>query len=217
VKLVVGLGNPGMRLIAGLGNPGRKYQGTRHNVGFEIVDLLADRARAIWESAPRGIEALVARDRERDMVLAKPLTFMNLSGTAVQGLLQFFKIEVADLLVIVDDINLELGRLRARAAGSAGGHNGLKSIIEALGMGEFARLRVGVGRGDARRDLADHVLARFEPDERPIVGEAVGRAADAAELFVTEGIAPVMNRFNRKEDKEEKEDKEDKEDGEFQQ
>lgn len=203
MKLVVGLGNPGMRLIAGLGNPGRKYQGTRHNVGFEIVDLLADRARAIWESAPRGIEALVARDRERDMVIAKPLTFMNLSGTAVQGLLQFFKIEVADLLVIVDDINLELGRLRARAAGSAGGHNGLKSIIEALGMDEFARLRVGVGRGDARRDLADHVLARFEPDERPIVAEAVGRAADAAELFVTEGIAPVMNRFNRKEEKQE--------------
>jgi peptidyl-tRNA hydrolase, PTH1 family len=203
VKLVVGLGNPGMRLIAGLGNPGRKYQGTRHNVGFEIVDLLADRARAIWESAPRGIEALVARDRERDMVLAKPLTFMNLSGTATQGLLQFFKIEVADLLVIVDDINLELGRLRARPAGSAGGHNGLRSIIEALGMGEFARLRVGVGRGDARRDLADHVLARFEPDERPIVAEAVGRAADAAELFVTEGIAPMMNKFNRKEEKQE--------------
>jgi peptidyl-tRNA hydrolase, PTH1 family len=203
VKLVVGLGNPRMRLIAGLGNPGRKYAGTRHNVGFEIVDLLADRARAIWESAPRGIEALVARDRERDMVLAKPLTFMNLSGTATQGLLQFFKIEVADLLVIVDDINLELGRLRARPAGSAGGHNGLRSIIEALGMGEFARLRVGVGRGDARRDLADHVLARFEPDERPIVAEAVGRAADAAELFVTEGIAPMMNKFNRKEEKQE--------------
>jgi PTH1 family peptidyl-tRNA hydrolase len=148
---------------------------------------------------------LIARDRSRDVVLVKPLTYMNLSGAATQGLLQFFKIDAADLLVVVDDINLELGRLRARAAGSAGGHNGLKSIIEALGMGEFARLRVGVGRGDARRDLADHVLARFEPDERPIVAEAVGRAADAAELFVTEGIAPVMNRFNRKEDKEDRE------------
>jgi PTH1 family peptidyl-tRNA hydrolase len=135
-----------------------------------------------------------------DVVLAKPLTFMNLSGHAIVGLLQFYKIEVADLFVVVDDINLELGRLRARAAGSAGGHNGLKSVIDALGSGEFARLRVGVGRGDARRDLADHVLATFEPDERTIVAEAVDRAADAAEVFVAEGIAQVMNRFNRKEE-----------------
>ena len=105
-----------------------------------------------------------------------------------------------DLFVIVDDVNLELGRLRARPSGSAGGHNGLKSIIGALGTEEFARLRVGVGRGDARRDLADHVLAKFEPDERDDIAEATGRAADAAELFVAEGIVPVMNRFNRKED-----------------
>jgi len=125
---------------------------------------------------------------------------MNLSGPAVVGLLQFFKIELPDVLVIVDDVNLELGRLRARAVGSAGGHNGLKSIIDALGTEAFARLRVGVGRGDARRDLADHVLARFEPPERPAVAEAVSRAADAAELFVAEGILPVMNSFNRKED-----------------
>ncbi len=128
---------------------------------------------------------------------------MNLSGPAVVGLLQFYKIDVPDAFVIVDEINLELGRLRARAAGSAGGHNGLKSIIEALGTMEFARLRVGVGRGEARRDLADHVLAKFEPDERPIVAEAVGRSADAADLFVAEGIGPVMNSFNRKEDRKE--------------
>jgi PTH1 family peptidyl-tRNA hydrolase len=143
---------------------------------------------------------LTGRWRAADVVLAKPLTFMNLSGHAIVGLLQFYKIEVADLFVVVDDINLELGRLRARAAGSAGGHNGLKSVIDALGSGEFARLRVGVGRGDARRDLADHVLATFEPDERTIVAEAVDRAADAAEVFVAEGIAQVMNRFNRKEE-----------------
>ena len=116
------------------------------------------------------------------------------------GLLQFYKIELPDLFVVVDDVNLELGRLRARAAGSAGGHNGLKSIIGALGSEEFARVRVGVGGGEPRRDLADHVLGRFAPEERPIIAEAVGRSADAAELFVTEGIAPVMNRFNRKED-----------------
>ena len=142
-------------------------------------------------------------------MLAKPLTFMNLSGAAVVGLLQFFKIDAADLLIIVDDVNLELGRLRARAAGSAGGHNGLKSIADALGTTRFARLRIGVGRGDARRDLADHVLATFDPDERPVVAEAASRSADAAERFAAEGIAAVMNTFNRKEDREDREDKED--------
>jgi PTH1 family peptidyl-tRNA hydrolase len=190
-----------MKLVVGLGNPGRRYAGTRHNVGFEVADTLAARHRLEWEAAPRGVEALAARWRERDVAIAKPLTFMNLSGPAVVGLLQFFKIEVADLFVVVDDINLELGRLRARAAGSAGGHNGLKSVIEALGGTAFARMRIGVGRGDARRDLADHVLAKFEASEQPAVAEAIGRAADAVELFVADGIHPVMNRFNRKEDR----------------
>jgi peptidyl-tRNA hydrolase, PTH1 family len=189
-----------MKFIVGLGNPGRKYEGTRHNVGFRVLDSLAQRHKVEWELAPRGIEALIARQRADGILLAKPMTFMNLSGPAIVGLLQFYKIEVPDSLVIVDDTNLELGRLRARAAGSAGGHNGLKSVIEALGTMEFARLRIGVGRGDDRRDLADHVLATFEPEERPIVAEAVSRSADAADLFVAEGIAPVMNRFNRKED-----------------
>ncbi len=189
-----------MKLIVGLGNPGRKYEATRHNVGFVIVDLLAQRTQGEWESAPRGTEALIARERSSGAVLAKPLTFMNASGPAVIGLLQFFKIGLEELLVVVDDVHLELGRIRARTGGSAGGHNGLKSIIGTLGTDGFARLRVGVGRGDARRDLADHVLATFEPDERPVVAEVVGRAADAATLFVTEGIAAVMNRFNRKED-----------------
>ena len=190
-----------MKLIVGLGNPGRKYADTRHNVGFDTCDELARRHGLTWEAAPRGIDALAARWREREAVVAKPLTFMNLSGPAMVGLLQFYKIEVPDAIVLVDDVNLELGRLRARAHGSAGGHNGLKSIIDALGSTAFPRLRVGVGRGDARRDLADHVLARFDPEERTIVAEAVGRAADAAELFLAEGIAPVMNRFNRKEDR----------------
>ena len=189
-----------MKLIVGLGNPGRRYEGTRHNVGFEVVNALAERHRMAWETAPRGIDGLTARWRLADTILAKPLTFMNLSGTAVVGLLQFYKIEVPDFVVIVDDVNLELGRLRARPGGSAGGHNGLKSIIESLGSEEFARLRIGVGRGDARRDLADHVLATFDRDERDDVEAAIGRAADAAELFVAEGIPPVMNRFNRKED-----------------
>jgi PTH1 family peptidyl-tRNA hydrolase len=189
-----------VKLIVGLGNPGRAYAGTRHNVGFDVVDLLAERHRLSWESGPA--EALMARWRAASAIVAKPLTFMNLSGQAVGDLLRFYKIDLPDLFVVVDDTNLELGRLRARATGSAGGHNGLKSLIELLGTENFARLRVGVGRGDARRDLADHVLTKFDPQERPDVVEAVGRAADAAELFVAEGIGPVMNRFNRKEDAE---------------
>lgn len=187
-----------MKLVVGLGNPGRKYGGTRHNVGFDVVDALVSRHHLEWESAPA--EALIAKWRAASVLVAKPLTFMNLSGQAVGDLLRFFKVDLADLVVIVDDVNLEVGRLRARPNGSAGGHNGLKSIIELLGTDDFARLRVGVGRGDARRDLADHVLAKFDPDERTDVAEMVGRAADAAELFTTEGIGPVMNRFNRKED-----------------
>ena len=187
-----------MKLVVGLGNPGRRYAGTRHNVGFDVADLLAERHRLEWESARGG--AVQARWRAASVILAKPLTFMNLSGVAVGELLRFYKIAIPDLFVVVDDTNLELGRLRARPSGSAGGHNGLKSIIGALGTEEFARLRIGVGRGDGRWDLADHVLAKFEPEERDEIAEATSRAADAAELFVAEGIVPVMNRFNRKED-----------------
>jgi peptidyl-tRNA hydrolase, PTH1 family len=190
-----------VKLIVGLGNPGDRYAATRHNVGFAVADALAARHRLAWEAAPRGIAALVARWREQAAVVAKPLTFMNLSGQAVVALRQFYKVEPAALLVVVDEVQLELGRLRARPDGSAGGHNGLQSIADALGSGAFARLRIGVGRGDGRRDLADHVLARFEPGERDVVAAAIGRAADACELFLAEGIQPVMNRFNRKDER----------------
>ena len=187
-----------MKLVVGLGNPGRKYSGTRHNVGFDVVDLMAARHQLDWESGPA--DALIAKWRAGQALLAKPLTFMNLSGQAVGDLLRFYKVERGDVVVVVDDVHLGLGRLRARVSGSAGGHNGLKSIIETLGSDGFARLRVGVGRGDARRNLADHVLAAFDPEEREEVADAVARTADAAELFVAEGIGAVMNRFNRKED-----------------
>jgi len=190
-----------LKLIVGLGNPRAEYRETRHNVGFKVIDALADRWR-IGDQWREKFDALHMKTTVGDeaVIIAKPITFMNLSGHALGDLLRFFKIETGDLLVVVDDINLELGRLRARSAGSAGGHNGLKSVIAELGTEEFARLRIGVGRGDARRDLADHVLAKFDPEERSDVAEAVGRSADAAELFVTEGIGAVMNRFNRKED-----------------
>jgi len=192
-----------MKLVAGLGNPGPKYAGTRHNVGFEVLDELARRHGLAFDGAPA--DALVARWRtplaEGGVLLAKPLTFMNLSGHAVAALARYYRIEVGDIFVIVDEVALELGRLRARARGSAGGHNGLKSVAEQLGTEEYARLRIGVGRGDARRDLADHVLARFEADERPVVAETIRRAADAVEVFVASGIEPVMNTFNRKDDR----------------
>ncbi len=166
-----------------------------------MIDELAKRASVPFESAPA--DALIGRVRGQgldegragDVLLAKPMTFMNASGEAVGGLLRYYKIDVADLLVVVDEIQLPLGKLRARARGSAGGHNGLKSIIQHVGD-EFARLRLGVGRGDARRDLADHVLAKFEKDEAAEVGRMIARAADASGVFVTAGIAAVMNQFN---------------------
>jgi PTH1 family peptidyl-tRNA hydrolase len=187
-----------MKLVAGLGNPGAKYEGTRHNVGFAAVDVLATRHGAEWQAAPRGIEALIANWRVGGAIFAKPLTFMNLSGTALVGLMQFYKVEIVDLLVIVDEVQLETGRLRLRPDGSAGGHNGLKSIIGSFGTDVFSRLRIGVGRGDSRRDLADHVLARFEPDERDAIDDAIGRASEAADMFIAEGIVAAMNAYNRK-------------------
>ena len=164
-------------------------------MGFLVIDEAARRAGVSCDRESHG--ALVGKAHAPvPMLLAKPLTFMNLSGQAVRALADFHKVEVADLLVVADDVNLPLGRLRARPGGSAGGHNGFKSIAQHLGTDQFARLRVGVGRGDDRRDLADHVLARFDPDERPVIEEAIGRAADAIDVFAREGIAVVMNRFN---------------------
>lgn len=182
-----------MKAIVGLGNPGAKYHGTRHNIGFTVLDELARRGAIEFDASP--VEALVARWRARHTLLAKPLTFMNASGEAVGGLLRYFRIEPSDLLVVVDDVALPLGRLRARATGSAGGHNGLKSISAHLGDG-FPRLRIGVGRGDAQRDLADHVLARFDRDEQAEVARMTTRAADAAETFIASGIEAVMNGYN---------------------
>ena len=160
-----------------------------------MIDELARRAGVSCDRESHG--ALVGKTfAPEPLLLAKPVTFMNLSGQAVRGLADFHKVELADILVVADDVNLPLGRLRARPGGSAGGHNGFKSVAQHLGTDGFARLRIGVGRGDDRRDLADHVLAKFDADERPVIDEAIVRAADAVELFAVEGIAEVMNRFN---------------------
>ena len=183
-----------MKAIVGLGNPGRQYAGTRHNIGFEVVDEVARRWNVQlrpWKSV-----ANVAVVSVRGAVLVEPQTFMNLSGDAVSRIAAYHKLEPADVLVVVDEVQLPLGRLRLRRSGSAGGHNGLKSIIQHMGP-DFPRLRLGVGRGDPNWDLADHVLSRFDGDERDSVADSIKRAADAVELFVEEGIEVAMNRFNQ--------------------
>jgi len=189
-----------VKLIVGLGNPGRSYHGTRHNVGFAVADELARRREVAFEHGRAN--ALTARIGKgaATLFVVKPLTMMNLSGDAVGGLAHFYKIDPSDIIAVADDVNLPLGRLRLRGSGSAGGHNGLRSIIACLGSERFPRLRMGVGRGDPRRDLADHVLARFDPDEAEEVERAIARAADAVDTFLAEGIEAAMNRFNRAED-----------------
>jgi PTH1 family peptidyl-tRNA hydrolase len=186
-----------VRIVVGLGNPGRRYQGTRHNIGFAVADEVARRGQTEFDSG-RG-ETLTARVGRGPaaLLVVKPLTMMNLSGAAVAAVAGFYKLDPSAMLVVADDVNLPLGRLRLRAGGTAGGHNGLKSIIGCLGTEGFPRLRVGVGRGDPRRDLADHVLAVFDDDERDEVDRAIARAADAVETFLAEGIEAAMNRYNR--------------------
>jgi PTH1 family peptidyl-tRNA hydrolase len=187
-----------MKAIVGLGNPGAEYEATRHNLGFEVIDELARR----WDvklKAWKSIAALAVA-RNNDALLAEPKTFMNLSGDCVQRIGAFYQLEPSEFLIVADDVNLPLGRLRLRKMGSAGGHNGLKSVIQHIGP-DFPRLRVGVGRGDPQWDLADHVLSRFGPEEQEAAREAVARAADAVEMFVARGIEPAMNRFNALDDK----------------
>ena len=187
-----------MKLLVGLGNPGRDYRDTRHNVGFMVVDEVARRHQLAWAMAPGQVpDAFVVKwFGPPPALLAKPLAFMNRSGDVVGPLARYYDVAADDVLVVVDEAALPFGKLRARARGSAGGHNGLKSVIEGLGTTEFPRLRVGVGRGDGRRDLADHVLARFESGEKAELEEIIARAADAVEMFAAADIEQVMNTYN---------------------
>ena len=190
-----------MKLIVGLGNPGRDYRETRHNIGFMVVDELARRHDLTFSMAPSQVpDAFVVKKypgvAEGPLLLAKPLTFMNRSGEVVAALARYYDVATADLLVVLDDVDLPFGRLRARQRGSAGTHNGLRSIVDRLGTTDFPRLRLGVGRGDARRDLADHVLSKFERDEIAALESFIARAADAAEMFAANDILKVMNTYN---------------------
>jgi PTH1 family peptidyl-tRNA hydrolase len=181
--------------VFGLGNPGKRYQGTRHNIGFSVVDRLAEGLSV--DVSGRRFQALTgeARCGAGKVLLVKPQTYMNESGRSVQAVTAWHDIAIENILVICDDLDLELGRIRARREGSSGGHNGLKSIAEHLGTTAFPRLRVGIDR-PAHEDAIDYVLSPFTRAEQDVVAEAVERAADAARCWVDEGIEACMNKFN---------------------
>src|SRR5215213_6194615 len=189
-----------MKVIVGLGNPGPKYAGTRHNVGFDVVDYLA--AGPGCTPFREKFEAFVAEMKEGDetVLLVKPLTFMNLSGRSVRAVLDFYKVPVENVLVVCDDFNLPLGKLRVRAKGSHGGQNGLRNIQEQLGTDAYARLRIGVGSPDVG-DAVDHVLSKFRASERKVVDDAISLAGQAALVWVRQGVEACMNRFNAGEEK----------------
>lgn len=184
-----------LKLVVGLGNPGTRYQGTRHNVGFDVIDRLA--AGGTRPSFSRKFDGLVAETEIdfRRVLLLEPETFMNLSGRSVAQVTRFYKLEPADLLVVCDDLSLPLGKLRLRPGGSDGGQKGLRDIIANLGTDRFSRLRIGIGeRGEA--DAADFVLSRFRSAERPIMDDALILATQAVAVWVTQGIEAAMNAFN---------------------
>jgi PTH1 family peptidyl-tRNA hydrolase len=186
---------PARHVVVGLGNPGPEYSGTRHNVGFMVVDRLASRHRIAVKSNQSGARVGQGVIAEEPVALVKPLTFMNLSGRAVAPQLSKHSLQPNDLLVVYDDADLPLGKIRLRARGSAGGHGGLKSIIASLGSSEFPRVRIGIGRSSGG-DLVDHVLGGFRGTERELIDQALDRAADAVEYALAHGVEAAMNRFN---------------------
>ena len=188
-----------MFIIAGLGNPGKQYENTRHNVGFDAIDVLVDEYRI--PSSGKQHKAMYGKGviEGQKVILAKPLTYMNLSGEAVRAMVDYYKIDPeTELLVIFDDISLAPGNIRIRKKGSAGGHNGIKSIITHLGTQNFQRIKVGVGEKPKNWDLADYVLGAFSKDDRKLVDEALERTAKAAALIVQGEIDEAMNLYNKK-------------------
>lgn len=186
-----------MKLIVGLGNPGQQYRNTRHNVGFRVLDEVAERLGTRFDQEKyEGLFAAAQHEGERLMLL-KPLTYMNLSGASVAKAARNRVPDPKDVIVVLDEIQLPLGTVRIRHEGSHGGHNGLRSVIEHLGTQGFPRLRIGIGEKKAGQHLSDHVLSTFTPDEKPDVERAVKTAADAVLCCVVEGVETAMNRFNR--------------------
>ena len=188
-----------MYMIAGLGNPKREYDNTRHNIGFALIDALADQYNISVMDMKR--KALTGKGmiNGQKVILVKPLTFMNLSGESIRPIVDYYKIDVStELIVISDDISLPPGQIRVRKKGSAGGHNGLKNIIQHLGSEEFQRIRIGVGEKPAGYDLADYVLGHFSKEEQPLIREGVEKAMKAATMMLEGDVDRAMNEFNRK-------------------
>jgi PTH1 family peptidyl-tRNA hydrolase len=190
---------PRIRLVAGLGNPGREYQRTRHNVGFMVLDRLAADAQLPWEYA----EKWKAGWAKSDVFLVKPATYMNRSGEAVAAIASFYKIATEEILIVLDDFALPLGRLRLRTQGSAGGHNGLESVLEHFGSDAVPRLRVGIGSAPSV-GATDYVLGRFFEEEQPLLDATLRRAADAVKCAIDKGLIAAMNLFNQQPEPEEK-------------
>ncbi len=184
-------------IVVGLANPGAKYRGTRHNVGAMCIDELARRTGTRLENKVRDTELAETEIGDAPAIIARPITFVNDSGKSVRNILRKFNAEPDRLLLIVDDMDLKIGRLRLRAGGSSGGHNGLKSVRQVTGTDDFPRLRIGVGRPPAGSDPIQHVLGRFRPDERELIENAVSRAADAVEAIQREGLDRAMETYNR--------------------
>ena len=184
-------------LIVGLGNPGAEYEDTRHNAGFMLADLLVRRWRAEW-SAGKKFHAHLAKAAcgGRRVVVCKPQTYMNLSGTAVGAVVGFYRLPLGKLIVAVDDADLVLGEIRLRPRGSSGGHHGLESIEQHLGSREFARLRIGIGRQDGKREITGHVLGRMGPGELTVMERVLARAADQVECWLAQGVQKAMSQFN---------------------
>jgi len=185
-----------IRLVAGLGNPGPEYASTRHNVGFLVVDRLAEQFGSTWERSTKW-DAVVTKYGE--VFLLKPMSFMNRSGHPLFAVAQFYKIDPAEILVVLDDFALPLGRLRLRAGGSPGGHNGLESIIAQLGTEEIPRLRIGIGAAPSAGSV-DYVLSRFFEEEKPLVRSTIDRAAEAVKCAIDNGLVSAMNTFNKAEE-----------------
>lgn len=187
-----------MKLIVGLGNPTAQYDKTRHNVGFEVIDQLVERYNIPLDTMKhKGIYGKGVIEGQT-VILLKPMTYMNLSGESVVQVANYYKIDSSDVIVIYDDINLDVGRLRIRKKGSAGGHNGIKNIIQHLGTDEFPRIRVGVGMKPGNMDLAKYVLSRFSEDEQALMNTGYDRACEVAKLMLQDEIEKAMNEYNGK-------------------
>lgn len=185
-----------MKLIVGLGNPGKKYEATRHNVGFEVIDKLAHNLNiSLKEEKWKGLFGFEVINGEK-IFLLKPLTYMNLSGESVRPLMDFYKIDIDDVLVIYDDLDLPPGKIRLRQKGSHGGHNGIKSLLAHLGTEHFKRIRIGIGRPEPGVPVANYVLSTFTPSEKIDIASAVDQAAKASEEWLYKEFLNVMNSFN---------------------